>query len=111
MLRALLHVARWIGLAHVLSSNSMIEAWWRSLKHNWLFLNTLDTFSRLRSLVAFYVIEHNSRIPHSAFNGQTPDEMYFGTGANVADDLSRQRSIARRDRIEANRARRCATCA
>jgi transposase InsO family protein len=95
----------------VLASNSMIEAWWRSLKHNWLFLNTLDTFSRLRSLVAFYVTEHNSTIPHSAFRGQTPDEMYFGKGAHVPDDLARQRSLARQDRIEANRARRCSTCA
>ena len=34
-------------------SNSMIEAWWRSLKHNWLFLNTLDTFAAVERLVAF----------------------------------------------------------
>jgi hypothetical protein len=37
--------------------------------------------------------------------------MYFGTGANVADDLARHPSLARRDRIAANRARRCSTCA
>jgi hypothetical protein len=24
-------------------SNSMIEAWWRSLKHQWLFLHSLDS--------------------------------------------------------------------
>ena len=24
-------------------SNSMIESWWRVLKHQWLYLNTLDT--------------------------------------------------------------------
>lgn len=51
---------RVLAQTDVLASNSMIEAWWRSLKHNWLFLNTLDTFSRLRSLVEFYVKEHNS---------------------------------------------------
>jgi hypothetical protein len=28
----------------------------------------------------FYVQEHNARLPHSVFNGQTPDEMYLGTG-------------------------------
>ncbi len=27
-------------------SNSMIEAWWRSLKHQWLFLHSLDTSRR-----------------------------------------------------------------
>ena len=55
----------------------MIEAWWRSLKHQWLFLHPLDTVATVRRLVAFYVDEHNRVLPHSAFRGQTPDEMYF----------------------------------
>jgi putative transposase len=61
-------------------SNSMIEAWWRTLKHQWLFLHSLDSVTTVRRLVAFYVDEHNRVLPHSAFRGQTPDEMYFGTG-------------------------------
>jgi hypothetical protein len=28
-------------------SNSMIEAWWRSLKHDWLFLNQFDTLAAI----------------------------------------------------------------
>jgi hypothetical protein len=55
-------------------SNSMIEAWWRSLKHQWLFLHSLDSVTTVRRLVAFYVDEHNRVLPHSAFRGQTPDE-------------------------------------
>jgi hypothetical protein len=35
-------------------SNSMIEAWWRSLKHQWLFLHSLDSLGTVRRLVAFY---------------------------------------------------------
>jgi len=62
-------------------SNSMIEAWWRSLKHQWLFFHSLDSITTVGRLVAFYVDEHNRVLPHSAFRGQTPDEMYFGTGA------------------------------
>ena len=27
-------------------SNSLIEAWWRSLKHQWLFLHSLDSVTR-----------------------------------------------------------------
>ena len=57
-------------------SNSLIESWWRVIKHQWLFLNTLDTVASVRNLVAFYVVQHNSHLPHSAFKGQTPDEMY-----------------------------------
>ena len=107
--RGVLH--RVLAQSEVQFSNSMIEAWWRQLKHNWLFLNELDSLKKLHSLVAFYVSEHNSRIPHAAFDGQTPDEMYFGTGTNVAADLARRRSLARSDRLEANRAKRCLTCA
>ena len=92
-------------------SNSMIEAWWRSLKHNWLFLNPLDSATRVGALVAFYVAEHNSRIPHAAFKGQTPDEMYLGKGDGVAERLASERAVARQRRLEVNRAQRCAACA
>ena len=48
-------------------SNSMIEAWWRSFKHQWLFLHSLDSVTTVRRLVEFYVQEHNRLLPHSAF--------------------------------------------
>lgn len=102
---------RVLAQSEVRFSNSIIEAWWRQLKHNWLFLNDLTTLSKLQDLVAFYVVEHNTRIPHAAFNGQTPDEMYFGTGATFPDDLAHRRARAREARMEVNRARRCVTCA
>jgi len=91
-------------------SNSMIEAWWRSLKHQWLFLHSLDSVTTVRRLVEFYVDEHNRVLPHSAFRGQTPDEMYFGTGATVPADLTSGAAAARRARAEANRSAACETC-
>ncbi len=91
-------------------SNSMIEAWWRSLKHQWLFLHSLDSVTTVRRLVAFYVQEHNRVLPHSAFRGQTPDEMYFGTGDAVPADLMSRAAAARRTRAEANRSVSCETC-
>ena len=95
----------------VLSSNSMIEAWWRQLKHNWLYLNEFEGMTQLRSLIEFYVAEHNGKIPHSAFDGQTPDEMYFGTGEGVPQRLADARAEARARRLAENRERRCAVCA
>lgn len=86
-------------------SNSMIEAWWRSLKHQWLFLNSLDSMTKLRRLVAFYVEEHNSRLPHSAFEGQTPDEMYRGQGEEVLASLLKARAEARERRLAEDRER------
>ena len=88
----------------------MIEAWWRFLKHQWLFLHSLDSVATVRRLVAFYVEEHNRVLPHSAFRGQTPDEMYFGTGEAVPADLTARAAAARRARVEANRMATCEAC-
>ncbi len=91
-------------------SNSMIEAWWRSLKHYWLFLHSLDSVATVRRLVAFYVDQHNRVLPHSAFHGQTPDDMYFGTGAAVPADLRSGAATARRARLDASQSASCKLC-
>ena len=91
-------------------SNSMIEAFWRALKHQWLYLNNLSSIATLRKLIQFYINEYNSTLPHSAFKGQTPDEMYFGTGAEVQEKLGLGKKNARAMRIEANRQLDCEMC-
>jgi len=101
---------RLLAITELKFSNSMIEAWWRSLKHQWLFLHSLDSVTTIRRLVAFYVDEHNRVLPHSAFRGQTPDEMYFGAGDGVPADLTSRAAAARRTRVEANRSAACETC-
>ena len=101
---------RLLAMTDISFSNSLIESWWRALKHQWLFLNTLDTVTRLEKLVTFYVHEHNTHLPHSAFRGQTPDEMYFGTGAHIPGELDAAREVARQSRMEVNRATSCPTC-
>jgi len=60
--------------------------------------------------VTFYVAAHNSEIPHSAFRGQTPDEMYYGRGAEVPVELEAARRTAMARRLERNRAVTCAGC-
>ena len=91
-------------------SNSLIESWWRVIKHQRLFLNTLDTAASVRKLVAFYVEQHNSHLPHSAFKGQTPDEMYFGTGDGIPKKLEAEKLQARELRLKSNRERNCHVC-
>ena len=81
----------------VLESNSMIERFWLSAKHGWLFLNNLDSLAAVVRLVEFYV-------------GRTPDEVYFGTATEVTDQLKEARAKAREARIEANRTRSCEQC-
>ncbi len=101
---------RLLAMTEISFSNSLIEAWWRALKHQWLYLNTLDTVKTLEKLVAFYVEEHNTHLPHSAFRGQTPDEIYFGTGSSIPDKLSAAKQAARQSRMEVNGAITCPTC-
>jgi transposase InsO family protein len=101
---------RLLARTKITFSNSMIESWWRVLKHQWLYLNALDALPTVRKLVAFYVQEHNTRLPHSAFRGQTPDEMYFSTGNHVPKELEAARQEARRARAETNRKRFCRVC-
>ena len=104
------HLRRVLAQVEVTFSNSMIEAWWRSLKHNWLFLNKLDTHAAVERLVAFYVEQHNAVMPHAAFQGQTPDETYFGTGAEIPAKLAAAHRAAIAARAGVNRALHCGSC-
>jgi hypothetical protein len=79
-------LTRVLAQVEVTFSNSMIEAFWRSLKHSWLYLHSLDSFAALRRLIEFYVKAHNGVIPHAAFQGPTPDEIFFGIGDAVPQE-------------------------
>ena len=98
------------ALVDVRVSNSMIESWWSKLKHQWLFLHRLDTAAAVRRHVEFYVAEYNATIPHAAFYGQTPDEIYFGRGEGIPSRLEAGRQAARARRLKVNRAARCERC-
>jgi putative transposase len=103
-------IHRVLAQVEVAFSNSMIEAWWRSLKSQWLYLNTLDSVAAVRRLTSFYVVEHNTKMPHAAFHGQTPDEVYFGRGDHVPDQLADARRLTRQARLETNRKLSCEAC-
>jgi hypothetical protein len=103
-------LSRVLAQVEITFSNSMIEAFWRSLKHSWLYLHSLDSIAALHRLIEFYVKAHNEVMPHSAFEGQTPNEMFFGTGYEVGEELANARKIARAKRMKENRAARCGAC-
>lgn len=104
-------IQRIIAQVDVVFSNSMIESWWRMLKHGWLYLNTLESIDDVRKQTMFYVDQHNRVVPHSAFKGQTPDEMHFGKGSDIPNQLNDARTIARQARLATNRAVSCSRCA
>jgi putative transposase len=108
--------ARVLAQVEITFSNSMIEAFWRSLKHGSLCLHALDSLAALRRLISFYVKAHDGRkrsfrvMPHSAFEGQTPDEVFFGTGDEVTKKLAEARESAREKRMKEKRAAGCGVC-
>jgi putative transposase len=103
-------LTRILAQVNVTFSNSMIESWWRMLKHQWLYLNELDSVESVRKLVKFYVEQYNSVVPHPRFEGRTPDEVYFENGSDVPKQLEDARRAARKARQEVNRARTCDSC-
>ena len=54
--------------------------------------------------------QHNGVVPHAAFAGQTPDEMYFGRGDHVPGELVAGRACARPARLKSNRELPCEAC-
>ena len=101
---------RILAQTDIVESNSMVEAVFRRLKHQWLYLNELDTIDAVRRLVEFYVDEYNSTLPHSAHGERTPDEVYFGTDEDLPAKLAAAREEARRMRMESNRHMTCDSC-
>ena len=65
----------------------------------------------LRLLVDFYVTQHNTVMPHAAFNGASPDEVFSGTAGRLGARLAHARAHARQRRLQHNRSRSCETCA
>ena len=101
---------RVLALTEVEFFTSLIEAFSRQVKHQWLLLNTLDSIAAVRRHVSTYIAAHNRQIPHSAFHGQTPDEMRFGTGDGVPGKLAAANEAAQEARLHSNRALSCAEC-
>ena len=78
------------ALAEVSFSNSMIEAFWRSLRHQWLYLHWFESSTELEQQIDFYVKEHATQIP------------------DHVDRLTTARHQARRARMEVNQRELCA---
>jgi putative transposase len=61
--------------------NVFIERLWRSLKYECVYLHAFETGSELRAGLTGWIGYYNTRRPHSALGGLTPDEAYAAIGA------------------------------
>ena len=89
----------------------MIEAFFRSLKHQHLHYRLLKDLGTLQSEAEFYLREHNERMPHNALQGATPLESYTGKWSEIEQTkLQEGRKRAAIQRVETNRKVRCGQC-
>ena len=104
-------VSRIVAQVDVVQSNSMIEAFFRRLKHAWLFVHALPTVETVARLTAEYIRDHNQLIPHYALAGATPTEIFYGSwSAQTEESISRDAKAAIERRAKANRASECGRC-
>ncbi len=61
--------------------NVFIERLWRSLKYECVYLHAFETGSELRTALTGWIGFYNTRRPHSALRGLTPDEAYAAIAA------------------------------
>lgn len=70
------HFRKEVARFEIIFSNSIVEAVFRSLKHNYLFHKEITSISGLTRHANFWFREHNEKIPHSSFSGETPFERF-----------------------------------
>lgn len=93
-------------------SNSMIEAFFRTLKNNFLYYKKIKSINDFKRQVSFFIYEYNNVIPHSCFTLQTPDEVYHkkwdeSQSENI-DQIKQEAIILRRK--ENLMIRKCGSC-
>lgn len=59
--------------------NVFVERLWRSVKYEDIYLKAYDSVSAARAGIAAYFDFYNSRRPHRAHDGGTPNEIYFAS--------------------------------
>jgi putative transposase len=57
--------------------NVFIERFWRSLKHEEVYLRAYESASEAKHFISRYISFYNQQRPHSALDGRTPDAAYF----------------------------------
>ncbi len=57
--------------------NVFVERLWKSVKYEEVYLRAYDSVSEAKACLARYFGFYNTRRPHQALDGKTPDEIYF----------------------------------
>lgn len=72
--------------------NIYSERFWRTIKHEWLYLHGMDSVDQARQLIDTYINYYNERRPHQSLNYHTPNAI-FALGSIPAKEELRQQFI------------------
>jgi putative transposase len=59
--------------------NVFVERLWKSVKYEEVYLKAYETVCAAREHIGLYLAFDNASRPHRAYEGQTPDTIYFDT--------------------------------
>jgi len=57
--------------------NVFVERFWRTIKYEQVYLHAYDGVGEARQSIDCYIAFYNTRRPHAALDGRTPDQAYF----------------------------------
>ena len=57
--------------------NVFVERLWRTIKYDEVYLKAYESVSHAKTNLGAFITLYNSRRPHQAFAGRTPDMVYF----------------------------------
>jgi Integrase core domain len=57
--------------------NVFVERFWRTIKYEQVYLHAYDGVGEARQSIGCYIAFYNTRRPHTALDGRTPDQAYF----------------------------------
>ncbi len=57
--------------------NVFVERLWKTIKYEEVYLHAYESVSEARQQLTRYITFYNTRRPHSALDGKTPDTVYF----------------------------------
>ena len=90
-----------IALRDIVQSNSMMEAFYRITKYQWLYLRKIENGVQLNNEFEKWINEYNFEKPHYALGIYTPFEIV--NGSNKTETFSERTRIAAKKRREFNK--------
>lgn len=105
-------IERVIAQVDINYSNSMIEAFFKTMKHRYLYFQEVNSIDGLKKKLKFYIDEYNTIIPHSAHKGSTPFEAFNGQNLRKVNlDLAEAFKRRQFERIAENKSQKsCKNC-